>query len=576
MEVYLYMTQFHALLRVQLASIGGRMTGGGQKQKIKTAGKSTLRKIGFAVLWGVAGASFMMMFGMMFVVLAEPFCTAGIGWLYMTLQYLLCILFMLFGTVFLAKSQLFEAKDNMILLSMPIRPSAILSVRMLSLFIMNLIWGCMVEIPAMVCWFMFDGFSVSVLLFNILLFMAAGLFSLALSCLLGWGISRISAHIRNKTLITVLFSLAFIGVYYYFCGAGSSRLMNTLLAQSEMVAETLGAVAPLYWIGDAAANGHVISLLLTLCVLLIPFAAVYWLLAKTFISTVTASHGFKKLQYHAEKTKAVSASAALLRRENSRLLSSAVYLLNAGLGLVFLVVAAVFAVYQKQKLSAFLMLLGWDMTAAVFCGIACMMLCMVIFTAPSVSLEANTLWQLRSMPVSSKDILKAKWKLQIVWSALPLLLISAVGIWFFYTGGDASPFAAASSVYDEMTSLEDLIPSVSLSAADYILDTAALLLLPQSFSVFTSGFGLLLGLKYVNLNWTNEAQVIKQGSAVMFYMFGNMALLVLAVVSVYYGRSFMPVSVWLLVWSVIFTAGSFALKRILYTWGCERFESLSV
>ncbi|MGM9624696.1 MAG: hypothetical protein ACI3XM_03200, partial [Eubacteriales bacterium] len=94
--------------------------------------------------------------------------------------------------------------------------------------------------------------------------------------------------------------------------------------------------------------------------------------------------------------------------------------------------------------------------------------------------------------------------------------------------------------------------------------------------VFTSGFGLLLGLKYVNLNWTNEAQVIKQGSAVIFFMFGNMALMVLAVVSVYYGRSFMPVSVWLLVWTVIFTAGSFALKRILYTWGCERFEALSI
>ena len=239
------MTQFRTLLRVQLAATGRRMTGGGRRAKQTAAVSGAVGKIGMAVLWGIAGVSFMMMFGMMFYVIAEPFSAAGLGWLYMTLQFLMSMMFMLVGTVFLAKSQLFEAKDNALLLSMPILPAVVLLVRMTSLYIMNLIWGAMVFIPAMVCWILFAGFTVGTVLSSAILFLAAALFALALSCLLGWGISLLSARIRNKTVITVAASLAFIGIYYWVCGTGMTRLMTLLTEQSALVAETLGAVAPL-------------------------------------------------------------------------------------------------------------------------------------------------------------------------------------------------------------------------------------------------------------------------------------------------------------------------------------------
>ena len=84
--------------------------------------------------------------------IAEPFHTMGLDWLYMTMTVLMTSMIMMIGTVFLAKSILFEAKDNAILLTMPIPPTVILTVRMTALYLMNLLWGLTVMIPALGCY----------------------------------------------------------------------------------------------------------------------------------------------------------------------------------------------------------------------------------------------------------------------------------------------------------------------------------------------------------------------------------------------------------------------------------------
>ena len=504
--------------------------------------------------------------------IAEPFHELGLDWLYMTLAMLICSMFMLLGTVFLAKSQLFEAKDNAQLLTMPIPPSVILLVRMTSLYVMNLIWGSLVIVPTLVCRFWFLGFSFGFLLRGVVLFLLLALFVLALSCLLGWVLSLIAVRIRNKTLVTVVLSLAFIGIYYYAVGQGFSRMMELLMNESERIADLLGHIVPLYWIGDAAANGTVTSFLFSVLLLVVPIVVVYLLLSAVFLKTVTASHRTGRVAYDAQKHRSVQRSAdrALLLREHAHLLSSSIYLLNAGVGLVFLAAGAVFALIRYDMLAQSLMLFGADMIPAIFCGMAAMMLSMVIFTPPSVSLEAKTLWQLRSMPVSSAQILLAKWKLHLCWCALPTALLSVVGI-IFYVRFDPN----AVSMLSDPT-LAALLPQVTLTVFDDIAGIAAMLILPQLFSAVSGGVGLLLGLRFPNLNWTNEAQVIKQGMAVLLSMFGNLALVGIPALTVYFLRGEIPVSVMLLFWGAVFAVGVVIVYRMIVGWGTKTFEQLSV
>ena len=561
------MMQFKTLLRIQMAAIGTRMT----RQTWGTAKKrSILGGIGMAVLWIIAGLSFMVMFGMSFAVIAEPFHMLGHDWLYMTLAYLMCSMFMLIGTVFLAKSMLFEAKDNAQLLSMPIPPHLILLVRMTSLYFMNLLWGSMVFIPALVCRFWIIGFSVGILLRGLALFFLLALFVLALSCLLGWGLSLIAARIRNKTFVTVVLSLAFIGIYYYIVGSGSAKMMELLVGESEKIAGVLGAVLPLYRLGDAAVNGTVGSFVFSMLLLTVPIVLVYLLLSATFIKTVTASHGVGRIVYNAEKNrgKVRSADSALLCMENRRLLSSAMYLLNAGIGLVFLAAGSVVVLFQRETLMQVLAMLGRDMIPAVFCGMAAMMLSTVVFTPPSVSLDARTLWLVRSMPVSPAQILLAKWKLHLFWCAVPTLMISTVGV-IFFAAFDASALMATPGI-------AAMLPQVTLTSFDYITGIAALLVLPQLFSAVSGGIGLLYGLRFPNLHWTNEAQVVKQGMAVFASMLGSIALVGIPALTVVFLRAYLPVSVLLLIWGAVFAVGLYVVYRLVLGWGVRAFERLAV
>ena len=348
----LTLTQFRVLLGIQMAGIGIRMTNA--RIRIPGQKKTALSAFAMVFLWGMVGVSFAFMFGSMFVMIADPFHVMGLDWLYMTMMLLMTSMIMLIGTVFLAKSILFEAKDNTILLTMPISPSVILLSRMMALYVMNLLWGATVMLPALGCHSYLVGLSAGILLRAILVYLLTALFVLALSCLLGWGLSLLLARIRHKSFFTVACSLTFIAAYYYIVGTGSSRMM-ALLSNGELLADTLGAIAPLYWLGDAVAAGTVSTLLPAALFLVLPFAAVYVILAATFLKTVTTSHGFKRVRYDASRQTVVSSvDSALFKRENVHLLSSAIYLLNAGIGALILAVAAFVLLFKYEMVMSVL------------------------------------------------------------------------------------------------------------------------------------------------------------------------------------------------------------------------------
>ena len=76
--------------------------------------------------------------------LCAPLLSAGLGWLYFALAGILAVVLAVVGSVFLTQATLYEAKDNELLLSLPIPPSKILLARMLSLYVQNFLFGGLV------------------------------------------------------------------------------------------------------------------------------------------------------------------------------------------------------------------------------------------------------------------------------------------------------------------------------------------------------------------------------------------------------------------------------------------------
>ena len=73
---------------------------------------------------------------LMFVVFAElvPLCEMGLTWLYFAMAGTAALAFSMLGSVFMTQAQLYDAKDNERLLSMPIPPKYILLTRIAMLF----------------------------------------------------------------------------------------------------------------------------------------------------------------------------------------------------------------------------------------------------------------------------------------------------------------------------------------------------------------------------------------------------------------------------------------------------------
>ena len=373
--------------------------------------------------------------------------------------------------------------------------------------------------------------------------LALPLFSLAVSCLFAWLVSLITSRMRNTTAITTALSVVFMLAYFLFCFRMNSYVTQ-LAANGAVIADALGAAAPLVWLGRAAADGSLADLGLTLLWTLLPFALAYVLLNRSFIRIVTTRRGQIKVQYEKKAMRTSSQNAALYRRELARLTSSSGYMLNAGLGLVFELVLAVLAIVKRQELLAALTAIP-DLreAAAPILLLACMMVSgMVFFTASSVSLEGKYYWIVRSMPVKSEKILQAKLNLSNSLSAGPALLMM---------------LAAALAL--------------QLPAAETVLLLACQLL----FVLLTANVGLVEDLRHCNLDWINETQAAKQGAGVLLSMLLNFGFVV-AVGALYFFllTNLMPTAAFLGLMLALLAILYALTARWIKTRGAKRFETL--
>ena len=527
---------FKALMKVKLASIFNWLGGGSKRGKKSGKGKLIL----YALLMVYAIGVFCWLFGMVFSALAEPLYTSGLAWLYFLMVLIMSFAMMVVFSVFTAKSQLYEAKDNDLLLSMPIPPSAILGSRMLLLLGLNLLFGLIIAVPALIMWYQCAPFSAKTLVSFILVFLALSLFALAISAIFGWLLSLLSSKMRRKTLFETVLSLAFLAAYFYFYSRLGTIVENVLMS-SMGLADTLGSVTVLRWIGVAAAEGNVIYLLLSMAILTIPFIIVYAVLSRTFIKTATAKRGSAKIKYTDKGQRVSSRSSALFKREAARFFSSSTCIINNGLGAVFILAGAVLLVVYKSMLLQ--IMAGYeDIAMCIVAVFGAAMAGMVLPTSSSVSLEGKSLWIIRSMPVSTDEVLGTKLRLSLALYIPPLVILMA--------------------------------------AATYVLRPGALIVLTATIAsllllLVMAQMGLIANIRHPNLNWMTEAQAVKSGAAVIICMLLDYGLIAaLGVVGYFLLSKGVHAALVMALASVLLLALSLLLRSCLHGKDAGRFEEL--
>ena len=179
----------------------------------------------------------------------------------------------------------------------------------------------------------------------------------------------------------------------------------------------------------------------------------------------------------------------LMLREWRHLTAVPMWIFNSLFGLLLALIGGVLLLINKNAVLAFMAQefapqLGVDLPlGAMLSMVLSWLVSMSCLTGCTISLEGRTLWQLKSLPVSGRDVFAAK-------VLLNLLLCAPVSLAVGVLAGVA----------------------VGVSGA---LDWLWLLLTPCAYLVLIVLVGLLGNIRWHRYDWTNETVVIKQSLGAM-------------------------------------------------------------
>lgn len=477
------------------------------------------------------------------VMLVPALTSMNLDWLYFAMMGFVAMLLGTFGSAFNTYAGIYHAKDNELLLSMPIPPMKILVSRITGMWALSLLYEAIVIVPSSICYWVYGNPTPLGVAFTVLLWFVLSLVIASITCLLGWLVALISNNLKNKNVITVILSLAFFGIYYFVCFK-FNELLQQFITNAEQIGKTVKtAVFPAYAFGNAAMGSSVHMLIFT-AIAVACFTLMCIIMAKSFIKITTSVKADKKTVYKEKTVKVNSVKSALLHKELKRFTSSSTYMMNCGFGLVIPPVVAVFAIIKEGTITDLLtntaaFLNGMAPVLAV--GIGCMMYGMNDISAPSVSLEGKNIWIPQSLPVDAYDVLEAKVNMHVLLNSFPAIICTTV-------------FAVILKV--------DMITAILMIVASWI------------FVWFIGVLGITLNLKMPNLNWTNETIPVKQSMAVCITLFGGWILNALMMGGYYLLESFIKPKVYLGLIIMLYAFVTLLLNQWLKTKGKRIFESL--
>ena len=488
---------------------------------------------------GVGGG----MFTFLSLAMCESLTSVGMGWFYFLLMSGFATVLGAFGSVFSTYSGLYLAKDNDLLLAMPIPTKTIVAARLTNVCLMGTLYSAIALVPALAVYWATVGAGAVTVICGVMLFVGVSLFVLILSCVLGRAVAGIAVKLKNKSFFTVIIALLFlVGYYVVYFKAG--EMIKDVIRNAEILGEKIRGAAYVLYLFGRIGEGDLVSAAVFFVSTAALAGAVWLLLSKSFLRLATAKGKTSAARGAKKRMKEKSAFAALLGREFRRFSSSPNYMLNCGLGTILIPAGGIALLIKGKFIFELLnkvLPVGEDVAAVVICAALCMLSSMNDSAAPSVSLEGKTLWIVQSLPVEPKTALRAKLSVQMILTAAPMAFASA----------------CAAAVADVSVPLRIMVFAV-----------------PVIYSVFSAFFDLTVGVRLPILNWTNELAPIKQSASVAIALFGGWGICAsFAGTYLLVGR-FIGATAYLILFAVLLGALSFALKKWLDTKGAKMFSEL--
>lgn len=434
----------------------------------------------------------------------------------LNLSYLLLSLFVLsisimtfIEGIYKSGPLVFNCKDDQLLLSLPIKRSTVLFVRIFKFYLFELLFNSLFLLPIIVSYISWDSnLSWTYFLTSFIMLLLLPIIPIVLSCILGFITSSLSSKFKYKNAAQIIISMGVL-VGVLALSFNMDGILEYIIKNSSNINEL---VTKIYYPAGIYAklvnDFNIVDLLIFVMVHVGVFAISIVILSKFYFKINTrlksVSSTSKRVSIDSLTIKSKSVTRSLVKKEMSTFFKTPVFIINAGFSLVLFLIAVIVIALKHDTIMPLLIaqLSVLDLKEEIIMNnIPIIILILISFasymtsiTNSIISLEGRNITILKSLPIKTKTILMGK-ILACLKITTPVLFIG------------------------------DIILFIVLKIS--VIDSLLLLILSILIPLVSHFIGLIVNLKYPNLNWENSAEVVKQSTSSFISVMLGMALFVL-------------------------------------------------
>ena len=454
--------------------------------------------------------------------------------------------------IYKSGSLLFNCRDDQLLLSLPLKKSTILFVRLFKFYVFELLFNSLLMLPAMIAYVSWAKVDASFYLVSVLMLFLLPIIPIVLSCVIGAIITSVSSRFKYKNLSQILLTfIIFLGIMYI------SMNLDTFITDIAKNATSVNDfISKVYYPAGVYANlaisFDISELLIFIAINMLILALLILILSKFYFKI---NSRLKKVTTHRSsksiKIKRRSQTRALIRKEMNTFFKTPVFITNAGFGVVIFLVAVCMIVIKYDSVVEIFKNVGFSGTTIdINEYIPLFVLFLIAFssfttsiTSSMISIEGKSFNILKSLPVSPKKVLMSK-----VYASL-LLTVPA-----FIIG--------------------DIIIFVRMNMD--INDMLLLVLLTILMPLVSSFIGLIINIKYPKLDAENSTEVVKQSMSSMISVVIGIVLLALTSYLIMLLKDMeLGVSTILFIFTISFFVIDFLLYLFLTIISIKEFKTIS-
>ncbi len=442
-------------------------------------------------------------------------------------------------TLLKSNSYLYSFKEYDMLMSMPFDVKTIVACKFLYMYIKSLALPCLMSFSMMI------GYGIALkpkfyvyIIWTVLTFFVQLIPTTIASFLASFAARGGGSGKGKKILQTILiFIVAVFGISLRFIIEAAVRNAKGEAIIANITGASDAAKTwywPAIWFEKAINDSNLLMFALFIGVSLLIFVAYFTFVAKSYrkintkLSSYSGNHSKKELSF---KKKSVIMS--VLGKETKRFFSSVACMTNLGMGQLLVVILGIVSLFfdGRSVLSTIIpeSVLNVEKLFPAIPILVFFFIGMTSTTYATPSLEGKSYWIIRSMPISKSDLYKGK--------MLFNLFMSVPFGWFGVT-------------------------MFCISCRTSVLEWACFMLCETAFCLWSTTYGMFCGVKFIKLEWENEIEVIKQGTAATAYVLPNIIITTILLAGVVLLGILIPSTVIMLCLTLIFGILAFVMYHI--------------